>query len=55
MSPQSFWETNAHLGNNVGVLLDVIGRHGGADVNDNVRLLLQLCCNDALCIMDNFF
>jgi len=32
-----------------GVWMGVIGRHGNADVNDNGRLLLQLCCNNALC------
>jgi len=33
----------------------VIGRHVDADVNDKGRLVLQLCCNDALCIMNIFF
>jgi len=33
----------------------VIGRHGDADVNDNGRLLLQLCCNNTLFIMNTFF
>ena len=35
-------------------MASVIGRHGDADVNDNRRLLLQLCCNNALCIMNTF-
>jgi len=46
---------NAHVGNDTGVWKYVIGRHGDADVNDNGRLLLQLCCNNALCIMNTFF
>jgi len=33
----------------------VIGRHGDVDVNDNRRLLLQLCCNNTLCLMKTFF
>jgi len=31
---------------------DVIGQHGSTDVNHNRRLLLQLCCNNVLCIMN---
>jgi len=41
----------AHVGNDAGVGKGVIGRHGDADVNDNGRLLLQLCCSNALCII----
>jgi len=41
---------NAHFGNDTGVWRGVIGRHGVADVNENGRLLLQLWCNNALCI-----
>jgi len=37
-----------YVGNDDGVWKGVIGRHGDADVNDNGRLLLQLCCNNAL-------
>jgi len=33
----------------------LIDRHGNADVTDNRRLLLQLCCNNTLCIMNTFF
>jgi len=33
----------------------VIGRHSDGDVNENGRLLLQLWCNNALCIMNTFF
>jgi len=33
----------------------VIVRHGDADVSANGRPLLQLCCNNALCIMNTFF
>jgi len=45
---------NAHVGNDAGVWKDVIGRHGDADVNDNGTFLLQLCCNNTLCIMSTF-
>jgi len=44
-----------YVGNDDGVWKGVIGPHGDADVNDNGRLLLQLCCNNALCIMNTFF
>ena len=33
----------------------MIARHGDADVNDDGRLLLQLCCNNALFIINTFF
>jgi len=33
----------------------VIGQRGDADVNDNVKFLLQLCCNNALYIINTFF
>ena len=33
----------------------VTDRHGDVDVNDIGRLLLQLCCNNALCIINTFF
>jgi len=47
---------NAHVRNDAGYgKVCVIGRHGDADVNDNGRLLLQLCCNNALYIMNTFF
>jgi len=38
-----------------GVWKGAIGQHGDADVNDNGRLLLQMCWYNALCIMDPFF
>jgi len=44
---------NAHVGNDANVWKGVVGRHGDADVNDNGRLLLQLRCNNALCIMNS--
>jgi len=37
---------NSHVGSDTGVWRGVIGRHGDADVNNNERLLLQLCCNN---------
>jgi len=46
----------AHVGNHAaGVWAGVIGKHVGADVNDNIVLLLQLCCNHALCIISSLF
>ena len=45
---------NAHVGNDSGVWRDVIGKHVDADISDNGRLLLQLCCNYALYIMNTF-
>ena len=51
-NPRSFWETLMHM-------LGPIPRYGGgvsdADVNDYGKLLLQLCCNNALWIMNTFF
>ena len=46
---------NAHVANDALVWKSVISQHGDADINDNGRLLLQLCCNNALCIMNTFF
>jgi len=34
----------AHVGNDAVVWKGVNGQHGDADINDNGRLLLQLCC-----------
>jgi len=42
------------LETDVEVWKGVIGRRGNADVN-NRRSLLQLCCNDAMCIMNICF
>ena len=47
-------EFNAHIGNDAGVFQSVIGRHADADVNGNSRLLLHLCWNNAVCIMNSF-
>jgi len=48
-------DLNAHAGNDAGVWRSTIGRHGDGDVNDSGRLLLQLRCNNALCIINTFF
>jgi len=48
-------DLNAHARNAPRVWKGVNGRHGDADVNDNRRLMLQLCFNNALCIMNTFF
>jgi len=45
---------NKHVGKNVGVCKRVICQHGDANLNDNGKLL-QLCCNNALCIMNTCF
>jgi len=45
---------NAHGGNDAGVWHSAIAQHGDADVNDSGRLLQQLCCSNALCIMNTF-
>jgi len=42
-------------GNDAGVWKGVIRQHGNADVNDKRTFLLQLCCNNALCIVNTFF
>jgi len=46
---------NAHFGNDAGIWKGVIGYRGDADVNDNGRLLLQLCCDSTLHTMNTFF
>jgi len=45
----------AHAGNDAGIWKGVIGRHGDADDDDNGWCQLQLCYNNALCIMNAFF
>jgi len=40
--------------NDAGVQNGVIRKHGDADINDNWRLLVQLCCNSALRTMSTF-
>jgi len=49
------FDSRAGSGDDVGVWKGVIGRHGDADVNDIGSLLLQLCCNNTLYIMNTFF
>jgi len=44
-NPRSFFEISMHM---LGIMLHgvwkgAIGQHGDADVNDNGRLLLQMC------------
>jgi len=46
---------NAQVGNDASVQKGVIDQYGDADTNDNGRFLLQLCCNNTLCIMNTFF
>ena len=46
---------NAHVGTDDVTWKGVIGRHGDADLNENGRCLLQLCCSNGLCIMNTFF
>jgi len=43
------------LGNDAGVWKDVIGPHGDGEANDNGRILLELCGNNTLFIMNTFF
>ena len=38
-----------------GMWKGVIGEHGDANINDHGRILLQLCCDNALCIVNTFF
>jgi len=55
-NPRSFWETSIYtIWTMPAYCKGVIGWHGGADVNDNGRLLLQLRCNNTLCIINTFF
>jgi len=49
------WETYVHVRNDVCVWKGMIRLYVDADVKDNGRLLLQLCCNNTLCIMNTFF
>jgi len=42
---------NAHVGNGGRVWRCMINQHGDADK----ERLLQLCCNNSLCIMNTFF
>jgi len=44
---------SSHVAKDVGG--GVIGQRGDADVNNNGTHLLQLCCNNTLCIMNTFF
>jgi len=55
-NPQVFWDTSVHtLATMTCAWNGVIGRYGDADVNDNARLMLQLCCKNAMCITNTFF
>jgi len=55
LSAISFAEFNAQFRNDGVLWKGVISLHGDADVNDNGRLLVQLSCNNALCIINTFF
>ena len=46
---------NARVGNNANVWKGMIGWHCDADINDNGRLLVQLCSNNTLCIINSLF
>jgi len=47
------WKTfNAHVRNDAVTWRSVIRRRGDVDIYDNRRFLLQLCCNNTLCIMN---
>ena len=48
------WDLNAHVGNDVGVWKGVTDRHGDTDDDDQGWCLLQLCHNNALCVMNAF-
>jgi len=54
-TPLLLEDFNAHPENDAVVWKGVIGEHNDADVNDNKKFLLQLCCNSALCIMNEHF
>jgi len=43
------------FGNDAGIWKRVIGKHGDADVSENGRLLLLLCCKNKLCNANIFF
>jgi len=43
---------SSKVGKDAEVLKGVIGQHGDADVNDGAKRLLQLCRDNALCIMN---
>jgi len=42
-----FRDFNANVGNDAGEWKGVIGQHNDANLNDNGRPLLQLCCKNA--------
>ena len=46
---------NAQVGIDNATWKDVIGQHGGPDLNKNGRCLLQFCVAHELCIMNTFF
>jgi len=43
---------NAQVGKDAGASKGAVGKRDDADVKDNRRLLLELCCNNALCIIN---
>ena len=46
---------NTHIGTDNTTWKSVIGRHGDPGFNKNGWYLLQLCCSNELCIMNNLF
>jgi len=46
---------NTYFGIDAGMWKGVIDRHLDAAVNDYERLLLQLCCNNGLYVINTFF
>lgn len=52
---RGFGDFSSHVADVAGVWKGVIGHHGDSDVNDIEKSLLQLCCDNELCIMNIFF
>jgi len=48
-----YFKTVYTFGNDTGLWKGVVGQRDDTDVNDNGKLLLQLCCNNALCIVNS--
>jgi len=47
-------EFNVQVRSDVGVQKRVAGQHGHANINDNGKFILLLCCNNATCIVTHF-
>jgi len=46
---------SAHVGNDTGIWRSMIDQYDETVIHCNGMLLLQLCCNNALCIIITFF